>query len=103
VIVLSISEKFNAYASEVLRSLRGADLRAEADLSAEKIGAKIRDAAMQKVPYMVIVGEKEATGQLVSVRSRSGGDQGPMPLGEFIERCQQEIATRGGAPATKAS
>jgi threonyl-tRNA synthetase len=103
VVVLSISEKFNAYACEVLQSLRGADLRAEADLSAEKIGAKIRDAAMQKIPYMVIVGEKEAAGQLVSVRSRSGGDQGQMSVGEFIERCQQEIATRGGAPATKAS
>jgi len=101
--VLSISEKFNDYATDVLAALKGADFRAEADLSAEKIGAKIRDAAMQKIPYMLIVGEKEAAGQLVSVRTRGGGDQGKMSLGEFIERCQQEIATRGSAPATGSS
>ena len=58
---------------------------------------------MQKIPYMLIVGEKEAAGQLVSVRTRGGGDQGKMSLGEFIERCQQEIATRGSAPATGSS
>jgi threonyl-tRNA synthetase len=103
VTVLSISEKFNAYANEVLSALKGADLRCQADLSPEKIGAKIRDAAMQKIPYMLIVGEKEAAGQLVSVRTRGGGDQGQMSLAEFIERCQQEVATRGGAPATGAS
>jgi threonyl-tRNA synthetase len=101
--VLSISEKFSPYAAEVLAALKGADFRAEADLSPEKIGAKIRDAAMQKIPYMLIVGEKEAAGQLVSVRTRGGGDQGKMSLGEFIERCQQEIATRGSAPATGSS
>jgi threonyl-tRNA synthetase len=86
--VLSISEKFNAYAGEVLSALRGANLRAD---------------AMQKVPYMLIVGEKEVQDKLVSVRTRGGGDQGQMLLNEFIERCQMEIASRGGNPATTAS
>jgi threonyl-tRNA synthetase len=97
--VLSISEKFNAYANEVVETLKGADLRVEADLGADKIGAKIRLATLQKVPYMLIVGEKEVQGRLVAVRTRAGVDLGQVALTEFIERAQQEIALRG---ATKA-
>jgi threonyl-tRNA synthetase len=99
--VLSISEKFNAYAEEVVLALKEAGLRLESDLGADKIGAKIRTATMQKIPYMLIIGEKEATGKLVSVRSRTGVDHGQQPLIEFIERCQQEIATRGAAKAER--
>jgi threonyl-tRNA synthetase len=95
VAVLSISEKFNAYANEVVEGLKSADLRIEADLGAEKIGAKIRLATLQKVPYMLIIGEKEAQAKMVAVRTRAGADQGQMPLAAFIERCQREIAARG--------
>ena len=95
VTVLSISEKFNGYAAEVVQALKKAGLRVEQDLSADKIGAKIRLATLQKVPYMLIVGEKEMLGKTVAVRTRAGADQGQIPLLEFIERCQQEISTRG--------
>jgi len=95
--VLSISEKFNAYAQEVVQTIKDSGLRVEQDLGADKIGAKIRQATMQKVPYMLIVGEKEVAVKLVAVRTRAGADLGQMPLLEFIERCQQEISTRGAA------
>jgi threonyl-tRNA synthetase len=97
--VLSISEKFNAYAQQVAEAIKGAGLRVESELDADKIGAKIRRATLQKVPYMLIVGEKEMQGKLVAVRTRAGKDYGAMPLTEFIERCQQEVSTRGAAPA----
>ncbi|HEX4052935.1 MAG TPA: threonine--tRNA ligase [Tepidisphaeraceae bacterium] len=97
--VLSISEKFNAYANEVVQALEEGGLRVEALLGADKIGAKIRQASMEKIPYMLIVGEKEVAGKLVAVRTRSGTDLGQMPFMEFIERCQQEIALRGAAQA----
>jgi threonyl-tRNA synthetase len=97
--VLTISERFNAYANEAVEALKEAGLRVEADLGADKIGAKIRLATLQKVPYMLIIGEKEVQGKLVAVRSRVGTDLGQMPLSEFIERCQQEVALRGAAKA----
>lgn len=97
--VLSISEKFNAYANEVVEALEEGGLRVEAHLGADKIGAKIRLASLEKIPYMLIVGEKEVAGKLVAVRTRAGVDLGQMPLMEFIERCQQEIALRGAARA----
>jgi threonyl-tRNA synthetase len=101
--VLSISEKFNAYANEVVEALKMADLRVESDLSPDKIGAKIRQATLRKIPYMLIVGERETQDKLVAVRTRTGGDQGQMPITEFIERCEQEIATKGAAHATAGS
>jgi threonyl-tRNA synthetase len=101
VMVLSISEKFNAYAGEVVQAITEAGLRVEHDLSADKIGAKIRLATLQKVPYMLIVGEKEMVGKLVAVRTRAGADLGQISVIEFIERCQQEIATRGAHTTEK--
>jgi threonyl-tRNA synthetase len=97
--VLSISEKFNAYAQQAAEAIKEAGLRVESDLNADKIGAKIRRATIQKVPYMLIVGEKEVQSRLVAVRTLAGKDHGAIPLTEFIERCHQEIATRGAAPA----
>ena len=98
VAVLSISEKFNAYANEVVQALEEAGLRVEAHLGADKIGAKIRQATMQKIPYMLIVGEKEVAGSWWP----SGHAQGPIWVRcrsmEFIERCQQEIALRVCGP-----
>ncbi|MGD0541348.1 MAG: threonine--tRNA ligase [Tepidisphaeraceae bacterium] len=99
VAVLTISERFNAYANEVVEALKEAGLRVEADLGADKIGAKIRQATLQKLPYMLIIGEKEVQGKMVAVRTRAGADLGQMPLTEFIERCQQEVALRGAAKA----
>src|SRR3954447_23678001 len=69
VAVLTISEKYNTYAQEAVDALRGAGLRVEAGLGAEKIGAKIRDASLQKVPYSLIIGEKESAVRAVAVRN----------------------------------
>jgi threonyl-tRNA synthetase len=100
VAVLSISERFNDYASEVVDALKKAGLRVEANLNSEKIGAKIRDATLQKVPYMLIIGDKEQQARVVAVRHRTEGDKGQMPLEELINRCQDEVATRGQTHVT---
>jgi threonyl-tRNA synthetase len=92
--VLSISERFNDYGGQVLERLKEAGLRVEGNLGAEKIGAKIRNSTLQKINYMLIVGEKEVQGQLVAVRSRAGVDLGQMPLADFLARCKAEIADR---------
>jgi len=83
--VLPISEKFLSYAEEVKKNLLDAGIRAEVDGSNEKIGYKIRQGEQHKVPYLLIVGEKEAVGSLVSVRKRKEGDQGQVSLDEFIK------------------
>jgi threonyl-tRNA synthetase len=74
--------------------LKAAGLRVETDRSDDKLGAKIRLAQMQKIPYMLILGEKEASSGSVSLRLRSGGDQGSMPLDDLIARAKELIATR---------
>ena len=93
-VVLPISEKFADYAQKVAAELDAADLRCETDLRPEKVGYKIRQAQLQKVPYMLVVGEKEEADGTVAVRSRSGGDKGTMALGEFIAAAQEEVRTR---------
>jgi threonyl-tRNA synthetase len=97
--ILSISEKTNAYAEEVLQILKQADLRVEANLGSDKIGAKIRESTLQKVPYMLVVGEKEAQQRLVAVRTRAGVDKGQMPIDEFLRLARQEIAARSAVTA----
>ena len=92
--VLPISEKYEAYAAKVLKELQARDIDATADNRSEKIGFKIREARLAKVPYMLIVGEKEEADGLVSVRSRYAGDEGQKPLGEFIEQICEEIRTK---------
>ena len=93
VAVLSISEKFNDYANQVAAALREAGLRVEANLSGEKVGAKIRDATMQKIPYMLVIGEREVAAKVVAVRVRAG-DQGQVPLDEIVQRLKHEAASR---------
>jgi threonyl-tRNA synthetase len=88
--VLSISEKTADYAREVYERLLHADIRVELDVRDDKIGAKIRDAQLEKVPYMLITGPKEAESRAVAVRSREKGDEGPVPLDEFVERVKAE-------------
>ena len=99
VAVLSISEKANAYAQEVEASLKEAGVRAAANLSPDKIGAKIREATLAKVPYMLVVGEKEQQARVVAVRHRTIGDQGQVALSEFIKRIKEEISTRSAGAA----
>ncbi len=94
VAVLPISEKVAEYAKKVADELRSVGFRVELDDRNEKIGAKIRDAQMQKVPFMLICGKKEEEKGLVSVRSRSKGDLGPAPLGEFIADLRERVESK---------
>lgn len=90
-IVLPISDKFNDYAKEVEQQLRDKGIRVEMDDRAEKIGYKIREAQLQQIPYMLVVGEKEVEERLVSVRSRDEGDQGQMKIDELVSKIVKEV------------
>ncbi|MBY6931512.1 threonine--tRNA ligase [Clostridium botulinum] len=92
--VLPISDKYNDYAESVVKSLRNKGVRIEADYRAEKIGYKIREARLERTPYILVVGEKEATNNEVSVRSRKNDDEGAIKLDAFTERLLNEIATK---------
>ncbi len=92
--VLPISDKFFDYGKKVFDMLRKEGIRAEIDERAEKIGYKIREARLEKVPYMLIVGQKEEEAGLVSVRSRFLGDEGQKDLKEFMSDIQKEISSR---------
>lgn len=86
--ILPISEKYTAYADTVQEALKQAGFRCETDCRCEKIGYKIRQARMERVPYIVVVGEKEQESKSVSVRSRDEGDLGSMTVGQLMERMQ---------------
>ena len=93
--VLSVSEKSFDYASKVAAQLKAAGIRVELDNRDEKIGYKIREAQLEKVPYMLILGEKESEdGSIVAVRSRDKGDLGAVPTGDFIAQVRKEIDDR---------
>ncbi|MGB9780981.1 threonine--tRNA ligase [Caldanaerobacter sp.] len=92
--VLPISEKHHEYARKVYERLQEHDIRVELDDRNEKIGYKIREAQVQKIPYMLIVGDKEVEEGNVSLRSRKDGDLGPVSLDNFIEKILKEIATK---------
>ena len=87
------------YAVKVLEALKAVGLRATAGVGAEKIGAKIREAKLQKIPYLLVVGEQEAAAETVAVRSRTAGDQGAIPLAEFITRAAAEVTARSANAA----
>jgi threonyl-tRNA synthetase len=89
--VLPISEKTSEYAQGVLKALQAAGMRVSIDERPEKIGAKIRDAQLEKIPVMLVVGAKEAESGSVSYRDRLDGDQGSMPLGDALSRLKHEI------------
>ncbi|WP_447642062.1 MULTISPECIES: threonine--tRNA ligase [Chitinophagaceae] len=91
VTVLPITDKYNAYAHEVAAALRRADVTVTVDERNEKIGKKIRDTELKKVPYMLVVGEKEATEQRVAIRRHGQGDQGSTTLSEFVQNISKEI------------
>ena len=92
--VLPISEKYTAYAEEVLKALKANGIDATADNRSEKIGFKIREARMAKLPYMLVVGQQEEADHTVSVRSRFAGDEGVKPLEQFIDDICKEIRTK---------
>ena len=91
--VLPISDKHLEYANEVKKALEEKDVRVEVDERAEKIGYKIREAQLQKVPYMLVVGDKEEASGEVGVRNRKDGDVGAMKLEDFVEKIDEEIKT----------
>jgi threonyl-tRNA synthetase len=93
-IVLPIADRHAAYAQDVRQRLLAAGLRVQVDERQEKIGYKIREAQLQKVPYMLVVGDKEAGDGTVAVRSRSGGDLGSSPLDAFVASALQEVQAR---------
>ncbi|MBX2945472.1 MAG: threonine--tRNA ligase [Cyclobacteriaceae bacterium] len=92
VAVLPISERFNDYAASVFNTLKALDIRGFLDDRDEKIGRKIRDAEVKKIPYMLIVGEKEAAEQKVAVRIHGRGDAGTIPFGQFVEEFKASAA-----------
>jgi threonyl-tRNA synthetase len=94
VVVASISEPTADYASEVVKSLQKQGVRAQADLRADKIGYKIREHSLQKVPYILVVGDKEKADGTVAVRARGNRDLGTMPLTSFAERLLADIVAK---------
>ncbi len=93
-VVLPITDKQKAYADTVAERLRAAGLRVEVDARNEKVNAKIREAQLQKIPYMLVVGGREAEQQAVSVRHRKHGDQGVKPLDEFLGQARRELESK---------
>lgn len=94
VVVLPITDRINEYAETVAKELREAGFRVEANLKSDKIGAKIRDAQLQKIPYMIVVGDKELEEQKIAVRERRKGDIGQMSVGEFKEMIAEQKRSR---------
>ena len=93
-VVLPISEKFNDYAQKLSDLLNNSDIRTVLDDRNEKIGRKIRDNELKKIPYLLIVGENEASENTVSVRRQGQGDMGTMKVEEFIELINKEVESQ---------
>jgi threonyl-tRNA synthetase len=93
-VVLNITDRSAAYASMIVTALKAAGFRVSADLRNEKITYKIREHSLQKLPYQLIVGDKEQQAETVAVRTRGGEDLGAMPLDALLERLRKEVAAR---------
>ncbi len=93
-IVLPISDKYNDYAESIVKDFKNAGIRIEGDYRAEKIGYKIREARLERIPYILVVGEKEASNNEVSVRSRKNGEEGAISVSELKNRLILEIANK---------
>ena len=93
-VVIPIADRHQAYAAQVVAQLKAAGLRAEADLRSERMNAKIRDAQLQKAPYMLVVGNREAEAGAVAVRTRNNEDRGAMPLAEFIAQARALVEAK---------
>jgi threonyl-tRNA synthetase len=94
-VIIPISDKHLDYACQVAEKLKAEGLRVEVDERGERMQAKIRDAQLQKVPYMLVVGDKEMEEAAAAVRCRSGEDLGALPLSQVIDRLKDEVASRG--------
>ena len=92
--VLPVTERAHDYAAKIAAQLDAAGIRVESDLRSEKLGYKIREAQMQKIPYMLVVGDRDMENGTVSVRTRQGEDLGAMSLNAFVAKCQSEIASK---------
>ncbi|GLI10795.1 threonine--tRNA ligase 2 [Paenibacillus tyrfis] len=92
--LLPVSDVYNSYAMEVKKALAAAGIRVEADLRSEKLGYKIREAQLEKVPYMLVLGENEQSSGTAAVRKRGEGDLGPMQVQELAERLRREIQAK---------
>src|SRR5947207_15008848 len=92
--IIPIADRHQEYANKVLDSLKSAGVRAEVDSRSERMNAKIRDAQMQKIPYMLVVGDKEAAAEAVCARLRSNVDLKAVPLAQFVERVAQITTTK---------
>jgi threonyl-tRNA synthetase len=92
--VLSVSEKSEEYGKQVLGELLAANFRATGDFRAEKLGSKIRDAQLELIPYMLVVGPRDVENGTVSLRDRIDGDLGAMSVAEAIAKLQEEVKTR---------
>ena len=91
--ILPISDKYIDYAEKVKKALEAENIRCEIDTRSEKIGYKIRSAQLEKIPYMLVAGQKEEEEGLVAVRSRNQGDEGQKALADFIADIKKEIQT----------
>jgi threonyl-tRNA synthetase len=96
-VVLPLADRHVAYAESVRQKLAAAGFRVQVDARVEKIGFKIREAQLQKIPYMLVVGDREVADGAVAVRSRSGGDLGSQSLDAFIAAATREVETKGKA------
>jgi threonyl-tRNA synthetase len=93
-VIIPIADRHVEYADQVAGQLEASGLRVEVDRRSDRMNAKIRDAQLQKIPYMLVVGDREAEAGSVAVRLRSEENLGAMPVEAFIERAQQDVVER---------
>jgi threonyl-tRNA synthetase len=94
-VVMGITDRQNAYVQETTEFLKNQGLRVESDLRNEKVGFKIREHTLMRVPYLLVAGDKEVAGRFVSVRTRSGKDLGSMTAADFVSRLRLELDSHG--------
>ena len=92
--VLTVTDRANSYAAEIAAALDAKGFRPETDIRNEKIGKKIREATLEKIPYMLVVGDRDIENHTVSIRTRAGEDLGAMSLDEFAAKLREEVDTR---------
>ena len=92
--VLPITDRAHAYARDLVEKLNAVNIHTEGDYRSEKLGYKIREAQMQKIPYMLVVGDRDMENGTVSVRTRKGDDLGAMTMEDFLAKCQAEIDSK---------
>jgi threonyl-tRNA synthetase len=92
--VIPVREDYRAYAEKVVAALAEKDIRAQLNAGTETLNKRIRQSEVEKIPYALVVGEREQTAGAVSVRKRKAGDQGSMPLADFISRIESEVSSK---------